>query len=312
MPIDRFRLTLLAIAAAALCPSAIAATGSPVGWGALSGLAADPRDPDLAYAVSDNFHAVSRILTLDVGQTPARLVGRVTLTRNGLPQGYDLEGIASRPDGGFWAVSEGRIERGRHNLLLRVAADGAVEAEIGLPDVVEAEATRYGFEGVAAWDGKAVIVIQRPWRDDPDHHVKLAIYDPASAAWSFVRYELSRPARGVRVSLSGITAIGGGRFLVLERDHEKGGAAAHKVVTLISLEDIEPVPFGNDLPVVEKTVVADLLPLMRAGNRRIPEKPEGLTVTADGRVLIVIDNDGAAAPSGEGLLLTVGTLDELM
>ncbi len=313
MSVYRPLIAVVAIGVASLGLSAIAASRAPVGWGALSGLAANPQDPATVYAVSDKNYAVSRILTLDIGQSPAQIASHVTLTHNGLPKGYDLEGIASRPQGGFWAVSEGRLDRGRKNLLLQVAADGAVEAVIGLPEAVEAGSTRHGFEGVAAWGDRVVVAVQRSWRDDPEHHVKLAIYHPGSATWSFVHYPLSRPAsRRSSVGVSDITSIGEGRFLVLERDNQAGSAATHKMVTLISLADVAPAPFGDTPPVVEKTVVADLLPLMRAVHGRVSEKPEGLTVTADGRVLVIMDNDGGYPDSSEALLLPVGMLRDLM
>ncbi len=318
---DGFRATLGLYARTASAPEyptlvsdTDPATGAPIGWGAMSGLVADPANPGTLYGVNDSFYAASRIYTIDAGQTPARITDYVDLTLDGTPKRYDLEGVALRPGGGFWAVSEGRLDRGLHNLLLRVAPDGTVEAEIKLPEAVEAESVRFGFEGVAAWGDRAIIAIQRSWNDDPANHVKLAVYDPASEGWSFVRYPIAAPTspRGGWVGLSEITAIGDDRFLIIERDNQPGVYSTHKVVTQISLAGVEPAAFGGDLPVVEKTVVADLLPLMRATNGWISDKPEGLAVTADGTVLMVTDNDGVDDAHGETLLLTVGNLDELM
>ena len=170
---------------------------------------------------------------------------------------------AGQPDrvlvGGFWAVSEGRLDRGLHNLLLQVAADGTVEAEILLPAAMEAESVRFGFEGVAAWDDKAVVAIQRCWNGDPADHVKPAVYDPAIAGWSFVRYRKAEPSspRGGWVGLSEITAIGDDRFLIIEPDNQPGIYSTHKVVTEISLAGIEPVPFGGVLMVTDNDGVDD-------------------------------------------------------
>lgn len=45
--------------------------GVPIPWGALSGLAVDPVDDQVVYAVHDSFYARNRVFRMDVGQTPA-------------------------------------------------------------------------------------------------------------------------------------------------------------------------------------------------------------------------------------------------
>ncbi|NNG02533.1 MAG: alkaline phosphatase [Inquilinus sp.] len=296
-------------------------TGAPIGWGALSGAVADPHRRHILYVVNDSFYDASRIYTVNTRRTPARITGFVDLTLDGILKGYDLEGIAVHPDGGFWVVSEGRIERGRRNLLLRVAADGTVLEEIGLPTAYETNfSVRFGFEGVAAWGDKAIVAIQREWADDADDEVKLAVYDPATASWSFVRYPKDPPSspRGGWVGLSEITAIGGDRFLIIERDNQPGIYATRKVVTEISLAGVEPGPLDevmpepSTLPLVEKTVIVDLLPLMRATNGWISDKPESLAVSADRRMLVITDNDGVDGAAGETLLFDLGSLADLM
>ncbi len=293
------------------------ATGAPIGWGALSGLVADPSDAATVYAVNDNFYSESRVYTMDVSAAPAEITDYITLMKDGAPAGYDLEGVAMREDGGFWLVSEGRLDRDLHNLLIQAAADGTVEAEIMLPQDLEADSVRFGFEGVAAWteDGveRVIVATQREWGDDPQGHVKLAVYTPSEEAWSFVRYPIDKPssANGGWVGLSEITYLGDRRFALIERDNQPGIYSTHKVVSVIDLAGIEPVAFGGDLPVVDKTVVFDLLPGMRAGNGWISDKPEGLAVTADGRVIVVTDNDGVDDATGETQLLVIGTAGEL-
>jgi Esterase-like activity of phytase len=292
------------------------ATGAPIGWGALSGLVADPDDPNSLYAVSDSAYAVSRIYTVDASEMPARITGYVDLAKDGAPAGYDLEGIALRPGGGFWLVSEGDPESEsqlqQKSLLLAAAADGTVEREIALPDAAYEEEIRFGFEGVAARgegpDEQVVVAIQRAWNDDPENTAKLAIYSPAQDSWSFVRYPLEAPKseRGGWVGLSEITHLDGDRFVLIERDNQPGSYAAIKTITVVDLGGIEPAAWGEDLPLVEKTTAIDLLPEMQASHGWISDKAEGFAITADGRVFAVTDNEGVNDASGETLLLQLG------
>jgi hypothetical protein len=294
-------------------------TGAPIGWGALSGLAADPADPNRLYAVSDSIYGISRIYTIDVSGMPARITGYVDISKDGAPAGYDLEGIALRPDGGFWLVSEGDPEAEsplqQQNLLLAAAADGTVEREIPLPDDAHGQATRFGFEGVATYgegaEEQVVVAIQRGWKDDPEDTAKLAIYSPSEEAWSFVRYPLDAPKseRGGWVGLSEITHLDGDRFAVIERDNQPGSYAAIKTITVVDLGDLEPAAWGEDLPLVEKAVAIDVLPAMQASQGWISDKAEGFAITADGRIFAVTDNDGVSDASGETMLLDLGSKD---
>jgi Esterase-like activity of phytase len=304
------------------------ATGAPIGWGALSGMVADPAEPSRLYAVSDSAYAVSRIFTLDVAAQPAAITGYLDLVKDGAdlvkdgaPAGYDLEGIALRAGGGFWLVSEGNPEQDdplqQRSLLLAVAEDGTVEREIPLPEAAYEQATRFGFEGVAAWgegaDERLVVAVQRAWQDDPKEAAKLAIYAPAEDSWGFVRYPLEAPKseRGGWAGLSEITHLDGARFAVLERDNQPGSYAVIKTVTVISLDGITPAAWGDALPLVDKQRAIDLLPAMQASRGWISDKPEGLALAADGQVFAIIDNDGLSNASGETLLLRLGTKDAL-
>jgi hypothetical protein len=292
------------------------ATGAPIGWGALSGLAADPDDPNTLYAVSDSAYAVSRIYTIDASEMPARITGYVDLAKDGAPAGYDLEGITARPGGGFWLVSEGNPDKDnplqQRSLLLAVGADGALEQEIPLPDAAYEQAIRFGFEGVTTRgegdDEQVVVAVQRAWKDDPKDSAKLAIYSPAQDSWSFVRYPLEAPKseRGGWVGLSEITYLDGDRFALIERDNQPGDYAAIKTITVISLDGVIPAAWDEELPVVEKQVAIDLLPAMQASKGWISDKPEGFAITADGRVFAVTDNDGVDDASGETLFLRLG------
>lgn len=290
-------------------------TGAPIGWGALSALVADDESATTLYAVNDSAYAESRIYTIDVSATPAVITGYVTMTLDGEVKQYDPEGIALRAVGGFWVVSEGNADR--PNLLVAVGEDGAVEAEFGLPESVDANMINNGFEGVASWmegDTEMVIVaFQREWNDDPDNQVKLGIYNTASGEWSFVGYEIAEPSspNGGWVGLSEITYLGDSRFAIIERDNQPGVYSTYKVVTVIDLSTVTPVMAGEELPVVEKTIAVDILAEMLAFNGWVSDKPEGLAVTTDGTVYLIIDNDGVDDAPGETQFIVLGNVAEL-
>lgn len=308
-------------AAAPFAPAIVSdtdpATGAPIGWGALSGLAADPAQDGKLFAVSDSVYGVSRIYDLDASTTPARITGYVDLTQNGAPAGYDIEGITLKEGGGFWLVSEGNPEKELLNKLLVVKADGTVEEEILLPEALASQAERFGLEGIAAWNDngteKLVLALQREWKDDAKGLAKLAIYEPKTKAWSFVHYPLEKPTSSNKgwVGLSEITHLGGSRFALIERDNQPGVYATIKHITTIDLASVEPKPLGATLPVVEKKLALDLLPLLQASHGWISDKVEGLTVSKSGEVYAVVDNDGLSDANGETQFLRLGALDQL-
>ncbi|WP_191058085.1 esterase-like activity of phytase family protein [Geminicoccus harenae] len=296
-------------------PSIVSADvdGVPIGFGALSGLAA--QGDGRLFAVSDSFYASSKIFEIDPSQRPAVITRAITVTKDGQPVHYDLEGIVAKPEGGFWLVSEGNMERAENpteNLLLDVAADGTVQGEIALPEELAAQAIRFGFEGVAVTgdgqDQRVVVAIQRPWKDDPENQAKLGFYAPASGEWTFARYPLDAPAGKGWIGLSEVTALGDGRLAFIERDNQGGPAAAVKKVTLVDLAGITPAPAGQDLPVVTKRTAIDVLPALQDLNGWTIEKIEGLALLPDDRLVMVSDNDGAADASSEARFLDLGPL----
>ena len=291
-------------------------TGAPIGWGALSGLAADASDANIVYAVTDSFYDKSKILTLDISSKPAKITSAAILHGKDTPK-YDLEGISVARDGGFWVASEGNPDKDMKHLLLKVAANGSVEEEITLPEELVAQSARFSFEGVAEFerDGQTLVAvaIQREWKDDPKGMVKLAIYNPADKSWGFVHYPLDKPASpaGGWVGLSEIVSLGNEEFLILERDNQGGEFATIKEITRISLNGVTPAAYGSELPVVEKTKVRDILPELQASKGWVLDKPEGLTVTASGEVILVTDNDGVDDAPGATELFHLGKVSEL-
>ncbi len=226
----------------------------------------------------------------------------------------DPEGIAAATDGGFWIASEGNgtIDEAARplkflNFIFKTDAAGVIEQVITLPDEVNAMQLRFGFEGVAEYDGKLAVAFQRAWADEADP--RIGIYDINTGEWTFVYYPLDvrESQNGGWVGLSDISSVGDGTFLVLERDNQGGPDAAIKRIYQI---DLSSVVAGSTL---EKTLKADLMEMgtLAAPGGLIYEKIEGLAVTADGTVWINNDNDGVDANSGENQLMSLGNLSDL-
>jgi DNA-binding beta-propeller fold protein YncE len=313
--------------------SADRADGSPIPWGALSGLAYDLTDAGVLYAVHDSFYQKSRIYRLHDGQ-PATIGDELVLRDNGalaavdaglvnpdMTVNLDLEGIATRRGGGFWVVSEGAGTVGdpsrpveSPNLLLQVAADGTIEAVHTLPASTNGRQVRFGFEGVSAVgqgeDEAVFVAFQREWADDPDDHVRIGRFTPNSGEWAFYYYPLEAPqsANGGWVGLSEIAAVDDQTFAVVERDDQAGPDAVIKRIYRFSVAGLTPladpaVGTTPGFPVVEKTLVRDLMPDLEAPGGQVLEKIEGLAVSAAGDAVVVNDNDGVDDSNGETQLI---------
>jgi hypothetical protein len=276
------------------------ASDSNIGWGALSGLAADRSNADILYTVHDSFYAQSRIYTVDIGSTPANITSELVLMKNGETVDYDLEGVATRADGGFWVVSEGAVGKS-NNLLIQVTPSGDVLQEVLLPANIRVHQAKFGFEGVASVgsgsDEKVYVAVQREWGDDPEGFVKIGEYAPATGVWQFFYYPLDNPVKGW-VGLSELVAESADSFLVLERDNQQGEAATIKRVYRINLSSASPVA-GMTYPVLNKSLVRDILPDLGQGTGWTPDKPEGMTLGLNGTLYIVTDNDGLDDAVGE-------------
>lgn len=287
---------------------------APIGWVALSALAADRRDPSRLYSAHDSFLKQSRIYTIDARHKPARIVDELILKRAGATVDYDIEGLAQRANGGFWVASEGSgtATGGTPNLLVEVARDGTVVREIQLPADVAALKRSNGYEGVTVTGSGATeqvyLAIQREWTNDPAGLVRIARYTPATAEWRFFHYPLDAVASpaGGWVGLSEIVALDANRLLVLERDNQGGPDARIKRLYTVSLQGLAPAPQGSAFPVLRKTLVHDLLDDLAAPAGWVQEKVEGVAVAADGAVYVVTDNDGVDGNTGETQFIRLG------
>lgn len=291
-----------------------AAGEAPIGWVALSALAADRKNSNRLYSAHDSYLKQSRIYVIDAEHCPARITDEIILKRDGATVDYDIEGLAKRAEGGFWVASEGSGSgvSGRPNLLVQVTRSGQVVREVALPAAVAALKRSNGYEGVAVTgSGKkeqVYVAFQREWTNDPVGFARIGRFTPATNEWNFFYYPLDAvesPAGGW-VGLSEIVALDNHRLLVLERDNQAGPDARVKRLYEIDVRGIEPQPQGANLPQVTKKLARDLIPDLAAPKGWLQEKVEGVTVAADGGVYIVTDNDGVDGNTGETQFIRLG------
>lgn len=288
-------------------PSIVAAEadGTPIGWGALGALSADPADANRLFTATDIAYDPARILGVDITRSPAVIDRELEITENGAPVALDIEGLSARPDGGFVLAVEG--EEGSGNELVTVAADGGIEQRVALPADIAAGLGGQGLEGVAV-DGDAIwMVLQRELEGDPLGVARIGRYTPASGEWEWFGYRLEKTdAEGDWIGLSEIAVHDGG-LLVLERDKLNGRDAALKAIYRVDIPAGGGVATAGEVPeVLPKTLVRDLLPDLQATNGFVQEKVEGLTVGGNGNLYVVTDNDGLDDANGETVFLDLG------
>ncbi len=270
-----------------------------IGWGAISGLVAG--EGTEVFAVSDGYYNLQpRIYTIDASTTPARITRAVLVTRDGsAAEGLDLEGIARDETYGFWLVSDGDGAGG----IVHVNADGEIDSELDLPPLLKDVQKVSGFQGVTVAGDRLLVASQRGWSDDPEGHVKLIAYDLANGDWGAVLYPTDTPKDGW-IGISELS-VHGDDLYVMETDNRIGEDAATKRIYRVSLGDLQPAPLDEDLPVVDKELVHDLMPDLLQLSGYVPDKVEGMAVTGDGSVWVVTDNGGVDDSSGETLFFRV-------
>lgn len=123
----------------------------PIPWSALSGMTEIPNEAGTVQAIWDSFFTPTRVFTIDVEQTPARITGQLTINRPSASPFYDPEGLSYAPDGSLWIASEGNADDSRANRLIHVdPATGDVLAEIQLPADVLTCRTRERAKAISA------------------------------------------------------------------------------------------------------------------------------------------------------------------
>ena len=292
------------------------AAGDGPPWGTLSSLAAHGCDAGRLYAVTDQDSPPLRIIEIEVTPDAARAVGQIEIQSGGLDDLQDLswldvEGLAIKPDGGFWLASEGGKGNDPPNLLIEVDRTGRALRTVHLPDQIADSVRRQGFEGVALLRasspaGRLVVAFQSGLAGDGDATTRLAAVDLASGAWRFWRYPLEQVKDDDYSGLSDILHLDGERFALIERDG-RGKAHALKWITLVDLDSKPGAPLGEMPPLLEKTRVLDLVPMFLAEDRKVEKEIEGLAIAADGQVYAITDNDNERAT----LLLRLASKDAL-
>nr|WP_305907794.1 esterase-like activity of phytase family protein [Methylomarinum sp. Ch1-1]MDP4520574.1 esterase-like activity of phytase family protein [Methylomarinum sp. Ch1-1] len=294
----------------------------------MSGLTHDLYEEHSVYAIHDGFFQQSRIYKLDTRHHLAVIsaeivlvdsLGKLAATAPALVNAdgsvnLDAEGISSSANGGFWIASEGAGSDVSANLLVHVDAAGEINEVVTLPDASAAQQQRFGFEGVAsvgAGDREVLFVaFQREWRNDPTGYARIGRYDIAAAEWRFYYYPLDKAQspNGGWVGLSEISALGPDEFAVIERDNQANSDARIKRLYKFSVSGMTALPepqagAAPSFPLLDKVLVQDLLPALKASGGMALEKIEGMTVAENGDVLIVNDNDGVEGSNGETQLL---------
>lgn len=320
------------------------ADGTPIPWGALSGLTADAANPNLAYTVEDGFYGFNRILELDLSTTPITLTREIQITDpdaliDSLPiattqssgdvfdgedrdelrnadgtVNLDFEGIAQASGGGFWLAAEGDGTVGNslfdpidsRNRIFRTTANGVLTDIISLPSELDLIQRDEGFSGMAELGGRLVVPFEAEWNNEVN--VRLGIYDLSTQTWSFVFYPLDNiiSQNGGTIGLYGAAAIDNDNVLILERDNQGGPDAALKRLYSVNLAGV------NDGDIVTKTLERDLIAgddLNSPGGQILPFF-EGLTINAEGDLLIINDNDGVEDGSGETQLINLGSFNQ--
>ncbi|MDY6996663.1 MAG: esterase-like activity of phytase family protein [Actinomycetota bacterium] len=278
---------------------------TPIGWGALGALAADPADENRLFTATDSAYGPARVLGIDVSQTPALIDTELPVTDNGEALTLDVEGVSARPDGGFVLGVEG--EEGPGNEVVTVAADGSVESRVTLPSDIADALGGQGIEGVAV-DGEQIwVALQRELETDPPGVVRLGRYSPEGDSWEWFGYQLdTTDTEGDWIGLSEI-AVYDGSLLVLERDKLNGPDAQVKAIYRVELPEGSGVSSATETPeVLPKTLARNLLPDLQATQGYVQEKVEGFAIAGNGNLYVVTDNDGLDDANGETQFLDLG------
>jgi hypothetical protein len=322
------------------------ANGAAIPWSALSGLTEVPGEWGKIQAVWDGFYAQSKVFTIDVDASPAKIERALTLTRaGGIATNFDPEGLAYGPDGSLWVASEGNLADSRANRLLKVnAVTGVVEQEIGLPAAVvacrAAERAKAasstpppangtgtlgsGFEGldVQRKPGGGYLVFvaqQRGWNYTTSPACDAHDDDPADV-------DALEP-QWTRIWIYDAQA-GTWSHIPYQLEPKPVNAAWIGLSEITLVDDgwilIERDNLTGDFGVFKKLVKLpltpgtdgaftrgekafyDLRPRLTETRGWITDKPEGVAVLPNGRLFVVTDNDGVDGWSGETWFFGLG------
>lgn len=326
--------------------SALRDDGTPIPFGALSGLAApvckgSRRYRHLAnggcggkflYTVEDSFYNHNRILMIDTEMSPPTIVDerkikdgdsvfRDALGRAGFSDeainslinpdstvNIDPEGLAVSEKLGFWLVHEGS---GDAPDIVTPNILFRLNRAASISDVIllpEDVIAKQVSNGFegVAEDGQYAVVILQRALQGEDHP-RIGIYDTDSETWSFLFYPLDE-VESANGGWVGLSDITalGNGYFLVLERDNQAGPDA--VIKRVYLININEA--DEELSVLSKVLVKDLYPALKeATNGPFVEKVEGMAVDNDNNLWICTDNDGVDDSTGETILLNVGTLD---
>ncbi|MCA1717218.1 MAG: esterase-like activity of phytase family protein [Actinobacteria bacterium] len=222
---------------------------------------------------------------------------------------FDVESVRREPQSGLWFGDE------FGPFLLHTDATGRVlEAPISLPDVKSPEnpslatgeepnlATSKGFEGMAiSEDGTTLYpMLEGALEDDQEtsrryvYEFDLGSKDYTGERW---QYRVEAPDN----SIGDFTALGGGRFLVIERDDEQGEEAGFKKVYEVDLNREDSEGYLVKREVLDLLSIRDPYRISEPGREgdiglgdpfSFPfQTIESVLPLGDGRLLLLNDNN---------------------
>lgn len=285
------------------------------------------------------FTLVRTVLLSDADGTP--LVGhnaKITPSAEGVR--FDAEGVRVLPDGALLITDEfgprmvkvdrqtGRVQREYAMPVDFVVANPREAAKDEMSANARGRVTNAGLEGVAlSPDGTFVVgIMQGPLIQDGGKQgvclrvVRVDLSSGQTSQWVYV-------ADGPKERVSEILAVDNHRYLVIERDGERGEQARSKRITLIDTRDATDVSAhtalsvrADDLPAGVKPVAKrDLLNLVDVDTRTawaaFPEKVEGLAwgpSLPDGSRLLLITSDNDFIKGQDSVIWAVAVSKEAL
>ena len=322
--------------------------GTPIPFGALSGLAADPQQGSTLYAVDDSFYLGNRIFTLDTSTQPARLQSEIVIkdSNNVLASlaaqslgdtsvdddhssrvavfdqvdlanminddqtvNIDSEGIAVASAGGFWIASEGSGTQGDTSRPIN-----------SLNMILKTSATGDIEQVITLPSAINAEQVRFGFEGIAEYQDKL--YVAFQRSW--------QGDNNARIGVYDLTNQTW-QFLLYPLDtveSQNGGWVGLSDITALNNGQFLVLERDNqggpdaaikrlyridttgvaDGQLLTKTLVQDLIPALTSANGLVPEKVEGLAILPNGDSYIVNDNDGLDDNSGEIQLINLGNV----
>jgi hypothetical protein len=253
------------------------------------------------------------------------------------PLGADLEGIVRALDGTYWLADEYRPA------IYHFTADGTLidryvpsglPPELGtgaLPEVYNLRRANRGFEAIAFQDGKVYAFVQSPLNNPESEAtatIRILEFDPATETTTGEYLYIQDDIGGGSDKIGDAASIGGGKFLVIERDSGFGEESIKNVYRIdltnaTNLMELPPDTLATgetfDSLTPEQLAAKGITPVTKENYADLAalgygftDKPEGLAIVDPTTIAVLNDNDFGADPSipiGLGLVTLQNGLD---